>query len=633
MLRTTKRAVWQVSLVCALASATAGADEAKEASAPAPAEALASLSAETARVAEAHRQVYLGDKGIERLALLPAALWHMGEAISTENDLACRFNIAHALGYSRDPKMLQQLLDTVNGLSPKAGALQEQAQAAAEAARALAGRVAKLSPTEAEAVSWPDADVPDKASELQVLLGLTSTALKARPASPAVAAACLAELAGRLDHLADLDRWLALECQFVRQAAEWVREPGVAPRTLCYSFQSRLNEAAALQSRVEDILLATEAERRGWTVATGAATAGDDAAATAGEPTLAAMKEEVARLREADVAMDRDIAALAHERKIQEVIAHRNQKYVPLVAKLEHLSREAAVMEWTEKARRTGDNGRKSPQPNDGLDAQGLSLTARAGLARVMAEVPPAARKRAQKALADMLRQPYLASYVDLCFYQAAVMETHGGLATRIAQSLAMTSRPDTQDLMQMLHPTPGAMTTADRSDNAYQPQILQWASQCRGSTAEDRMKEAHALTHAFYKAAGYNANQPVSTLRDVLESKLVDCIAGCQIQGAIAATAGVTGIVPVRYWKDKLGHTLIGFRKGDRVVIMDPLGGPATRPFPGGYPQVITVETGAPSFGGYVVDAVEIVSTGKVLRCELPYLKDEAGRRQKKNG
>jgi len=145
-------------------------------------------------------------------------------------------------------------------------------------------------------------------------------------------------------------------------------------------------------------------------------------------------------------------------------------------------------------------------------------------------------------------------------------------------------------------------------------------------------MKESHALAHAFYKSAGYNSDKPVSTLRDVLESKLVDCIAGCQIQGAIAAAAGVTGIVPVRYWKDKLGHTLIGFRKGDRVVIMDPLGGPTARPFPGGYPQVITVETGAPSFGGYVVDAVEIVSTGKVLRCELPYLRDEAGRRHKKN-
>ena len=24
---------------------------------------------------------------------------------------------------------------------------------------------------------------------------------------------------------------------------------------------------------------------------------------------------------------------------------------------------------------------------------------------------------------------------------------------------------------------------------------------------------------------------------------------------------AGVTGIVPVRYWKDRLGHTLIGIR------------------------------------------------------------------------
>ncbi|HOI56093.1 MAG TPA: hypothetical protein PLP01_12645, partial [Phycisphaerae bacterium] len=395
--------------------------------------------------------------------------------------------------------------------------------------------------------------------------------------------------------------------------------------------QSRLNEAAALQSRVEDILLATEAERRGWAVVTGAAIARDDAAA-AGEPTLATMKEEIAKLRKADVAMDRDIALLTHERKIQEAIAHRNQKYVPLVARLEHLSREAAVREWMERASQTGDGGRKSQQPSDGLDAQGLSLTARAGLARVMAEVPPATRKRAQKALADMLRQPYLASYVDLCFYQAAVMETHGGLATRIAQSLAMTPRPDTQDLMQMLHPTPGAMTTADRSDNAYQPQILEWASQCRGSTAEDRMKESHALAHAFYKSAGYNSDKPVSTLRDVLESKLVDCIAGCQIQGAIAAAAGVTGIVPVRYWKDKLGHTLIGFRKGDRVVIMDPLGGPTARPFPGGYPQVITVETGAPSFGGYVVDAVEIVSTGKVLRCELPYLRDEAGRRHKKN-
>ena len=63
-----------------------------------------------------------------------------------------------------------------------------------------------------------------------------------------------------------------------------------------------------------------------------------------------------------------------------------------------------------------------------------------------------------------------------------------------------------------------------------------------------------------------------------------------------------------------------------DGIYIMDPLGGPTKRPFPGGYPQVMTVETGAPSFGSYVVDAVEIVSTGKVLRREL--LGDETGRR-----
>ncbi len=631
MLKTTMRTVWQVCLVCALA-ASAVADETKKVSAAAPAEALASLSAETARVAEAHRQAYLGNKTIEKSATMPAALWHVGGAFSGENDLSQRFDVAYALGYNRDPNMLQQLLETVNGLAPQAATLQEQAQAAAATARTLAAQVAKLGPTEAEAASWPGLEAPAKASELQALLALASTALRTKPASPELAAACLDELAGRLDHLADLDRWLALECQFVRQAAEWVKEPGIAPRTLCYSFQARLNEAAAIQSRVEDILLATEAERRGWAVVTGATTVGNEISTTPDKPDLAAMKEEIAKLRQADVTMDRDIAALAHERKIQEVMTQRNQKYVPLAAKLEHLSREAAVLEWTASVSRTSDSEQRSPKPAEKLDTRALSLTARAGLARVMAEVPPTARKRAQAVLADMMSRPYLASYVDLCFYQAAVMETHGGLATRIAQSLAITPRPDTQDLMQMLHPTPGAMTTADRSDNAYQPQILEWASQCRGSTAEERMKEAHALTHAFYKSAGYNANKPVVNLRDVLESKLVDCIAGCQIHGAVAAAAGVTGIVPVRYWKDKLGHTLIGFRKGDRIAILDPLAPLATRPFPGGYPQVVTVEIGAPSFGSYVVNAVEIVSTAKVLRCELPYLKNETGRPQKKN-
>jgi hypothetical protein len=35
----------------------------------------------------------------------------------------------------------------------------------------------------------------------------------------------------------------------------------------------------------------------------------------------------------------------------------------------------------------------------------------------------------------------------------------------------------------------------------------------------------------------------------------------------------------------------------------------------------VVTVETGAPTFGSHVVDALEIVATGKVLRMDVPYL------------
>ena len=77
-----------------------------------------------------------------------------------------------------------------------------------------------------------------------------------------------------------------------------------------------------------------------------------------------------------------------------------------------------------------------------------------------------------------------------------------------------------------------------------------------------------------------------------------------------------------MRYWNKGSGHTIIGLRTAEGIVVMDPLGAADTRPYPGGYPNVITVETGAPSFGSYVVDDIEIVAPGRRLRRDILYLK-----------
>ena len=394
----------------------------------------------------------------------------------------------------------------------------------------------------------------------------------------------------------------------------------VPPRSLCYSIQARLNEVASIQSRVEDILFATPAEKALWAWTTRCEAGGsphDVAISPELVKALPGLTEEVAGLRKDEVALDRRLAAMVHERKMSEATALRMREYVPMVSRLEYAQREAALLEWA-----------MSAQPGGLLASDGqvssLSLTARSALARVVAALGPDVRKTIKPVLADMLSRPYLASYADLCLYQSAMMSTEKPLALRISRWLGLNRSPDPRGLMEIMHPMPGVMSTAERSDNAYQPQILEWADKCRGKDAMARFTQAHALTNEFYRKAGYNNDKPVYTMRDILENQLVDCIAASRICGAVAASAGVSGIVPVRYWRDKAGHSIIGIRTDKGILIMDPLAGPETRPFPGGYPNVMTVETGAPTFGTYVTDAVEIVGKAKVLRMEIPYLQTE---------
>jgi hypothetical protein len=162
-------------------------------------------------------------------------------------------------------------------------------------------------------------------------------------------------------------------------------------------------------------------------------------------------------------------------------------------------------------------------------------------------------------------------------------------------------------------------MTTSQRANDAYQPAIMDWAGQCEGTRLE-RFEKARTLTNEFYRRHGYNANKPVNSVRDALENGLVDCIGASRIFASVAVAAGVAGLTPVRYWAQQSGHTIVGLRSGDKLAILDPLNLAAARQHPGAYPGVMTVEIGAPSFGGYVVCDVEIVSTGKRLGRDMPY-------------
>ena len=581
---------------------------------------LRSLAGQVREVTQAHAVLYLGKKKVEQAATVPAILWHIGESMSPGGDLTEKFYSAHDLGAKRDAAKLEALAATADQVGPQAEELLRRAAPVADSARKLAAQVAALKPAAASTPRPLEPAATATTSECDVLLRLAAAALEADPPQPNVAASRLAELAARLDHLADLDRWLALNCRFLHETNAWTKEPGLAPRSLCYSIEVRSNETAAIQSRVEDILVATPAEQLLWAKVTRAAAGADKAPAALPPqtaPSLAAMQAEIAKLRKDEVELDRKLAALCHERKINEATAGRIKDYLPLVAKLEYAQREAALLEWFR-------SGVADGRLVSGAQLRPLSLTSRAALSRVVAALDERSRTALKPVLAEMLRRPYLASYADLCLYQSAVLATEPQLAERLRQWLSITPAANVRELMEIMHPTPGLMTTAERSDNAYQPQIMEWAAKCRGRDALARFKEALALTHEFATACGYNADKPVYTLRDILESRLVDCLAASQIQGAVAAAAGVTGIVPVRYWREKNGHSVVGLRTAEGLLVMDPLVGPQTRTFPGQFHGVVTVETGAPTFGTFVADALEIVATGKVLRLELPYLESE---------
>lgn len=588
----------------------------------APATSLESLAAQVREVLDEHRAVYLGPrKTPEQASKLPATLWHIGEPVTVPGDLNHTFQPASSLGHQRDAARLDALARRVSDLRPQAEDLGGRAHAASSAAAEFAATVlSRKRPT--DAIGEPPKMAPALSTESDPgwLIARARAALAPGGAGSATAAAYLREAAARLEHLADLDRWLALNCRWLVETNQWTRSPGMAPRSLCYSIEARFNEAAAIQSRVEDVLFATEGERAVWPWAV--ARAADAASAPAARPgglvaALPELRKQIAELREADVKLDRELAALTHERKFREVFPRRQKEYAPLVVKLEYLQREAALARWA------GD-GRPGDLLVADTDARPLSLSARAALAHVASALTPQARKRLKPVLTTLLAREYLASYADLCLYQSAVLATEPHLAVRLQRWLDLTRSPHVRGLVDMLHPTPGVMTTAQRSDNAYQGQLMAWADQCRGKDRAARFKQARELTHVFYRKSGYNQNKPVYTMRDILESGLVDCLAGCRIQGAVAAAAGVEGIVPVRYWRDTLGHTLIGLRTAKGIIVVDPLGGPTERRYPGGYPNVTTVETGAPSFGSYVVDDIEIVATGKRLRRRIPYLEAE---------
>jgi len=585
--------------------------------------ALASLGEKTTEVVKGHQSLYLGTKTPEAAARMPAVLWYIGEPMTRGGDLAKLFEPARALGANRNAAVLEALAKSVGELAPKAEALTGRAHDAAEVSRALAARVAAAANAGIEASAWPRPAKAPRLSEPEMLYAAALSALVGQTPDYAQAAFYLAELAARLDHLADLDRWLVLNCKWLVESNAWTKEEGMAPRSLCFCISARFNEVAFLQSRVEDILFALDAERDLWVWLAARHSGKPVPSATAPDRAKALAKTErrIAELRKQALAADRQASALGHQRRIKEAIQVVVKTYLPLAAELEHLQRETALRKWA------GGNAPGEIGLTD-LDAAGLSLTARAALAGVTAALDRKEAHRLAPVLKDMLGRDYLASYADLCLYQAAVMATEKELAVRISRWLALSSHPDPLELMDILHATPGVMTTSQRGDNAYQPRIMQWASQCKG-TREDRFKKARELTNAFYRKHGYNRNKPANSMRDVLESGLVDCIAAGRIFGSVATAAGVPGVVPVRYWKRRLGHTLVGLREGNRVFIMDPLTAGPARSYPGGYRDVMTVEIGAPSFGCHVVCDIEIVSTGKRLTRELPYLRPAGASRE----
>lgn len=585
---------------------------------------MADLMRVVPEIVSEHRALYLGEgKTPEQASQIPAILWHMGDAMTRGGDLTKTFEPAFALGQQRDAAKLEALAKRVAELRPESEALARKTHEMA--ARVAARAAEELEPIVLLSDGQPnDAWLAAQVSEPGWLLARAVDALGPGAKDTRRARACLAELAGRLEHLADLDRWLALNCTWLEETQRWTKTEGVAPRTLCYSIQCRYNEAATIQSRVEDVLFVTQAEKAVWPWVV--ARAVDLKTSDAAKPkelidSLPAMRQEIETLRAAEVALDREVAALCHERKIKESYARRLKEYMPLVVKLESLRREAAIAAWVAAAPPKRTVCDETPY------AARLSPAARAALADVTRQLDDRARAAVRPLLAEMIRSDYLGSYADLSFYQAAVMDTAAPLATRLSRWATLQKKPMVRGLVDMLHPSPGVMSTAQRGDNAYDPRLMAWAATCQGKTAMARFTEARDRVNAFYRQHGYNQDKPVCTVRDALDSGLVDCIAASRLHGAVAVAAGVEGVVPVRLWRDRTGHSFLGLRTGMGLMLLDPLNRAAPQKYPIGGSGVVTIESGVPSFGSYVVDDVRIIATGVRLHRDVPYLSaDDSG-------
>jgi hypothetical protein len=584
-------------------------------------EGLKSLADSVGAALKEHREFYLRIKTTEQAAKLPAMLWHVGDYISQGGDLTADFAVTFELGANRNAAKLQAVADKADAAAIKTTELGQRATAAATAAKAMAATIRKATQAGPLTPIQPDAaPLPSRETEPGLLLGLAADALAAQTPDAARAVAALDELAAQLDRLADLDRWAALNGQWLSQLNAWSKTEGLSPRTLCYSIQARGSEMAILQSRVEDLFSATDAEKVAW--AWTLARAVDAKTADAARPVnLAAsvdgLRKAIADARSKEVALAREIDVLCHQRKTAEATGRRVKEYLPLAAGLEFFQREEAILARLAAAK-----------PGDALadeaTARPLSLTSRAALASVAAKVKPKTAERLRPVLADLLKREYLSSYIDLCLYQSAVMDTTAALAARLDAYVALHATLSGSGLADLLHPMHGVVSTGLRGDNAYDSRIMAWAAKCDGSTPMERFTQARDLVNAFYREHGYNQDQPVNTLRDALDSGLVDCIAASHLHGSVAASAGVTGIVPVRLWREKTGHSFLGLRTVTGLMMLDPLNRAPAIKYPEAAQGALTIETAVMSFGSYMTDDVVILKGNQHLSLNVPYLKDK---------
>lgn len=571
-------------------------------------------------ITDAHAQLYIGQgKTSEQAARYPAMLWYMGSACSAGKDLTQSFEIARDLDLKRLREQLPVLIDHGTAVGLRADALRDEAIArGVDLCNQMAASLD--SGTAGSLPAWTSEQLGrlDQKTEPGFLAARLIESLRGPDRDVAMARAWLAELAGRLEALADLDRWLSLNSRWIVENCQWMRHHSVTVVTLTGALQARQVEISIIQSRVEDLLSLTEVERGVWPWMV-ARYVGPQAAEAVRPVELADVHGELRRtistLRSEELNLDRRIASMAHAKRAEEVLSVRMREYLPLVSRLEYIQREVAMAAWACETRPI--------QPLVSLQvACRLSPVSRASLARLSTALSARTRAAVGPLMTDMLGQDYLASYLDLCLYQAAVVETTPQLAVRLNRWVELTAQPSVRGLMDMLHPSPGHMVLMLRADNAYDPRLMKWAQACASGTPMDRFVMAHRMVNAFYRQCGYNNGEPIYTMRDVLSSGLVDCQAGTWMIGAVAAAAGVEGLVPVRMWRRTEGrHVVIGLRDGDRIVALDSLTRDGPKTYPDIEPDLVTLETAVPSLGCYALDEIRIVPTGDRLQRTVPYL------------